>query len=134
MSMKHNNKVISKLNRDTKEGSVKWEINRSKPSSLSGNEFLVDNVYTCQVLEKSLRLYKYQSKYFYDEGAFEWTDGYRLEFMDGWGNSEWTFPSDRAIYDLYETVRYKASNVEGFIDKFLTDDEKKETEENPLDF
>ena len=79
-------------------------------------------------------MYKYQSKYFYDEGAFEWTDGYRLEFMDGWGNSEWTFPSDRAIYDLYETVRYKASNVEGFIDKFLTDDEKKETEENPLDF
>ena len=134
MNTKHSNKIISKLNRDTKESVVKWEVNRSRPSSLSGSENLIDNVYTTKVLDRGLRLYKLQSKYFYDEGAFEWTDSYRLEFIDSWGNSEWTFPEDRAIYDLYESVRFKTSNIKSFMDKFLTEEEKNESNEEPFNF
>ena len=121
-------KIIIKLNRDTKEGKIKWTVNREKPSSLSGSEILSDNVYTCKVLDKIFRLFKYQAKYYFEEGLYEWDDDYRLEFVDFWGKSEWTFPKDRAIYDLYETVRFKTSNVEEFIDKFLTEDEKKESD------
>ena len=134
MNEKHKNKIISKLNRETKEDIIKWEKNRTKPSSLAGSEILVENVYTTKVLERHLRLYRFQAKYFYDEESFEWTDSYRLEFIDIWGNSEWTFPEDRAIFDLYETVRYKTSNIDGFIDTFLTEDEKKEGDENPFSF
>ncbi|MBK9718214.1 MAG: hypothetical protein IPO85_12010 [Saprospiraceae bacterium] len=118
MNTKHSSKIITKLNRDTKEGTIKWEVNRNKPSSLSGSEVLTDNVYTCKVLDKQFRLFKYQSKFYYDEGVYEWTDNFRLEFVDGWGNSEWAFPDNIAIYDLYETVRFKTSNIESFIDKF----------------
>nr|WP_288836349.1 hypothetical protein [uncultured Flavobacterium sp.] len=81
-----------------------------------------------------LRLYKYQSKYYYDEGLYEWAEHYRLEFIDGWGNSEWTFPRDAATYDLYETVQFKTSNVEGFIDDFLSEEDRKDADESPFDY
>lgn len=123
MATTHDKKIITKLNRETKEGKLKWETIRNKPSSLSGSEVLIDNVYVCQVLEKKLRLYKYQSKYFIDEERYEWTDSYRLEFMDVYGNSEWTFPEDRGIYELYESVRFKASNIEKFMGDYLTDED-----------
>jgi hypothetical protein len=88
----------------------------------------LDNVYTSKVLDRNLRLYKYKTKYFHDEDAFDWTEGYRLEFIDRWGNSEWTFPEDRATYDLYETVRYKTSKIDDFMNKYLDDEEKKQDE------
>jgi hypothetical protein len=132
MKTKHSTKIITKLNRDSKEGTIKWEINRNKPSSLSGSEFLLDNVYVCSVLDKNLRLYKYQAKHYFDEDTYEWLDHYRLEFIDKWGASEWTFPDDEATYHLYETVRFKTSDVEGFIDKFLSDEEKKDVDNGPM--
>jgi hypothetical protein len=136
MATTHDRKIITKLNRETKEGTIKWDIIRNKPSSLSGSEVLIDNVYICKVLNKKLRLYKYQSKYFVDEERFEWTDSHRLEFMDGYGNSEWTFPADRGIYELYESVRFKASDIEQFIGDYLADEgkgeEKEEKDENPF--
>lgn len=134
MNTKHSIKVITKLNRDTKEGLFKWEINRGRMLFLSGIEVLSDNVYTCKVLKKYLRLYKYQSKSYYDEATYEWIEGYRLEFVDSLGNSEWAFPDDRAIYDLYETVRFKTSNIEDFINDFLSDEDKEEADEKPYDF
>ena len=134
MNTKHSIKVITKLNRDTKEGLFKWEINRGRMLFLSGIEVLSDNVYTCKVLKKYLRLYRYQSKSYYDEATYEWIEGYRLEFVDSLGNSEWAFPDDRAIYDLYETVRFKTSNIEDFINDFLSDEDKEEADEKPYDF
>jgi len=125
-------KIISKLNRETKEGTIKWDVNRTKPSSLSGSEQGLDNVYTAIVLGKKIRLYKYQYRSYYDEGLYDWVDSYRLEFIDDWGNSLWTFPDDRAIYDLYETVRYKTSNIEDFFNDYLSDEEKNEREPDSL--
>ena len=121
-------KIIRKINRETKEGSIVWEVNGSKPSSLSGSEYLVDNVYTSKVHDKWVRLYKFQKKYYYVESDYEWTDEYRLEFIDLWGKSEWAFPDDAAIPDLYETVRYKTSKIETFMDEYLDKEEKKEEE------
>lgn len=134
MNIKHSTKIITKLNRDTQENKIKWEAARVKPYSISGNEAICDHVYTCKVLDKFIRLYKFQAKDYYDEGLYEWTDGYRLEFVDYLGNSEWTFPVDRAIYDLYETVRYKTTDVEGFVEKFLNEDEKKSNDDEPSNF
>lgn len=126
MNASHSIKIITKLNRDTKEGNVKWESIYVKPSSLIGSEELMGNVYIAKVLEKKIRLYKYQTKsyHYYEEGTFEWVSQYRLEFIDHRGNPEWTFPGDPAIYDLYETVQYKTSDLDKFLDDYLTDEEE----------
>jgi hypothetical protein len=117
-------KFITKLNRDTKEDLIVWNINNNVSLNLAGTETLLDSVYFCKVLDKYLRLFRLKSKYYYDEGLYEWVEEYRLDFVDNLGKSEWTFPSDRAIGDLYDTVRYKTSNVQTFLDKFLAEDEE----------
>ncbi len=114
MNDKMTTKIIVKINRDTKEGKIKWETISLTPSSLIGNEKLLGNVYTTKVLDKKIRLYKYQAKHYFDEEAYEWNEFYRLEFIDERGSTEYTIPSDSSILDLYETVMYKSSNIEGF--------------------
>jgi hypothetical protein len=115
-------KVIIKLNRDTKEGKIKWEVSHHVPSSVGGTERLIDNVYITSVSKKKMRLYKLESKFYYDEGLSEWSESYRLEFIDFNNKTEWEFPKDSSILDLYDTVRYKTSNVEDFFKDFLTEE------------
>lgn len=112
-------KVILKLNRDTKEDKVIWEVSHVSPSSLGGTEKLLDNTYVAKIGIKKIRLYKYEGKYFIDEGQYEWIEYYRLEFIDFYDKSEWEFPRDRAVEDLYDTVRYKTSKVEDFFKDYL---------------
>lgn len=114
-------KVILKLNRDTKEDKIEWKVTHNRPSSLAGMEVLKDNIYVAKVSTKRIRLYKYEYKYFYEEDAFVWSESYRLEFVDALGNSEWEFPNDNAIDDLYDSVRYKTSNVEDFFKDYLAE-------------
>lgn len=111
---------IIKFNRATKEDTLIWTIHSStNPSSLSGSERLVDNVYVSKVLDKTIRLYKYEEKWWYEEERYEWRAGYRLELIDVYGKSIWEFPADAVILDLYESVRFKTSGIDQFFDDFL---------------
>lgn len=80
-----NIKKISKLNRDTKEGLVKWEIDYSRATDLFESD-----VYICKFFNKELRLYKQ-------------SDSYCLEIA----GSKNIFKDDHAIHDLYDTVVHK---------------------------
>ena len=115
-------KVILKLNRDTKEDKVIWEVSHGSPSSLGGVEKLLDNSYITKIGNRKIRLYKYEGKYYIDEDQFDWIEYYRLEFVDFYDKSEWEFPRDRALEDLYDTVRYKTSKVEDFFKDYLTEE------------
>ena len=115
-------KVIVKLNRDTKEDKIKWEVTHNIPSSLAGTEKLIDNIYVAKVSTKKVRLYKYEYKHFYEEETFFWLEAFRLEFIDFYEKAEWEFPKDNAVEDLYDSVRYKTSNVEDFFKDYLADE------------
>lgn len=115
-------KVIVKLNRDTKEDKIKWEVTHTIPSSLAGTEKLIDNIYVAKVSTKKVRLYKYEYKHFYEEEIFFWLEAFRLEFIDLYEKTEWEFPRDNAVEDLYDSVRYKTSNVEDFFKDYLADE------------
>lgn len=134
MSNKDYTRTIIKINRETKEGKLVWESSGIRPTSLSGNEILKGLEYSCKVLTKILRLYQYQYKIYTDEDTYYWENGYRLEFIDIWGNTQWPFPYNRAIDDLYDSVQFKLVNVEGFMDDFLADEEEDEGDEQKGDF
>ncbi len=123
MNTRDNIKLISKLNRDTKEDIIKWKFNDERINSIVGTEIVLNNSYVVKILNKILRIYKFKEKIYYDEDAYNWTENYKLEFIDNYGNSEFTFPEDRAIYDLYETVQYKTSGIENFLTEYLTDED-----------
>jgi hypothetical protein len=42
-----------------------------------------------------------------------------LEFIDGIGNSNWTFPEVEGLEDLYDAASYQASGVKDFLDDLL---------------
>ena len=130
MENKKTIQLVSKFNRETKEGKLIWQISPIQPALLKNGENVIDLIYYTEVGDKTLRIYKYSTKYYYEEDAFEWTTSIRLEFVDRNWRSEWAFPEIAILSDLYETVRYKTTNLEGFIDKYLGDDE--EEEEEPL--
>jgi hypothetical protein len=116
-------RFISKLNRETKEKKIEWQKSTSPIKSLIGSETIIDFVYTTNVVDKMVRLFKFKEKHYYDEDIYDWVENYRLEFIDISGNSIYTLPDDRSIPDLYETVRFKTSGIESFFDSYLSDDE-----------
>jgi hypothetical protein len=116
-------RFLSKLNRETKENKIEWQKSTSPVKSLIGSETIIDFVYTANVVDKIIRLFKFKEKHYYDEDVYDWAENYRLEFIDITGNSIYTLPDDRSIPDLYETVRYKTSGIETFFDNYLSDDE-----------
>ncbi|MCU0447698.1 MAG: hypothetical protein MUE85_22585 [Microscillaceae bacterium] len=124
-------RVVTKLNRETQEGKLKWIISELPVKSLSGTESLIDKAYTTEVDGKRMRLYRFNDRFYTDYEEYVKQDYIRLEFIDKNDNSEWIFPSyvSSSIYDLYESVRYKVANVDGFIEKFLegyTDNDEKD--------
>ena len=130
MSQSQTTRFITRLNRQTKEGEVSWVTNHRRNIPLSSSEVLVGNTYSAEVNSRELLLYRFQARSYYDEDAYHWIDGYRLEMIDDKGNSEWTFPGDNSIYDLYETVRFVTSNVGSFISDYIKDE--KELPEDPF--
>lgn len=125
-------KLINKLNRETKEDKVKWNKNNRLPSSLTGSERMINDIYyTAAVNLNNIRLYKFQSRYYTDEDTYTWSEGLRMEFTDSMGNSTWEFPNDAAIHSLYETVRYKTAGVESFFNSYLSNEEEEESPQEP---
>jgi len=127
---KQEGKIIAKINRETKDDLIGWTVTTGKPSSLSASEILINTIYICNIKDKNLRLYKYRSKHFYDEDAFEWVDSCRFEFIDQSGNSEWAFSEDRGIIDLYDTVRFKTAGIDQFFEDYLIEEEAGHQEED----
>ena len=120
-------KVIVKVNRETKEDKISWDIASLKPSSLSNSEVLRGYVYESKVLNQDVILYRFQSKHYTDEDEFHWIDGYRMDFVDMRNISTWTFPDNSAIEDLYDTVQFKQANVGSFLEEYLDDEEDEDS-------
>lgn len=123
MSLKHTRAVI-KINRETKDDKLTWRKVALRPTSLSTSEELRGPVYESKVLNRDVILYKYQAKHYTDEDEYFWLDGYNLDFVDKMNITEWTFPNDNSIHDLYETVRFKMANVSSFLDEYLEEEEE----------
>lgn len=118
-------KVISLINKLTKEGAITWEIVHN-PSrlSLNGDESLNGFVYDATFNNQKLRLFKYNHKFYTDYDEYATTSSTRLSFIDNQRNSLWDFPEDRAIDDLYQTVRFKTSRIEDFFNSLELDEDK----------
>jgi len=112
-------KTILKLNDLTKNSEITWKTWEHSVNSLTGLERILGTAYIGKVDEKYFRIYKYESRHYYDEDVFEWVPHFRLEFIDGHGNQQWEFPEHNAVSDLYESIQFRISGASDFFDKFL---------------
>ncbi|MEE1897386.1 hypothetical protein V1389_03495 [Flavobacterium rakeshii] len=126
--MDKNIRIITKLNRETNDGKVEWARYNMKPTSLQNSEEVIGHVYGANVLNRHFMIYKYKSKgYNYDGDPYYITD-FRLDLVNHHFVSEWSFPNDNSISDLYETIQYKSSNIENFINEYLDGEDNEEQE------
>lgn len=125
MNNSYSIKTITKLNRLTKDDKIIWSNFNSKPTSLIGGEELNGVIYYAKVLDKSFIIYRYKYVSYNYDGDASWASDFRLDFINNQNITEWSFPSDVALSDLYETIQFKLSKAEKFFDEFLDDEDKK---------
>jgi len=113
--------LIVKLNKMTQGGELGWSSHNLK-LTLDYQEEIVDKVYRTSYKDKYFRLFKYRSRHYTDEDVFHWITGWRMEITDENYNAEWRFPEERAISDLYDSVRYQIANVDDLINDLLSDE------------
>lgn len=111
--------VLSTMNRETIEGAITWtEMLRVNDIGLNSNEELSGKVYQANYKDRNFILFKCLVKIQTDEFEYNWVPEFRLIMLDKKGKIDWEFPGHRAISDLYESVRFKVSDVEPFFDSF----------------
>lgn len=114
--------LIVKLNKLTQAGEITWEA-RDDHFRLGTHEEFLDKIYYCTYKTKNFRVYNYRYRYYTDEETYHWISRHRLELIDGMGETDYVFPEERAVSNLYDSVRYQVAGVDDIIDDLLEDDD-----------
>jgi hypothetical protein len=118
--------LIVKLNRLTSLGQIKWEVMDAPRTILRGTDDHIPLFMFTAYKGQRFGLYqhRYQS-YDGDHDRFYWTERLVLAILDSEGRALWETPGhSSALFDLFETVRKKVSNIEGVLDDLLSDDDE----------
>lgn len=117
--------LIVKLNKLTSLEQLKWHVEDAPRSILRGTDDFVPLYMAALYKGQRFGLYqhRYQS-YDGDHDRFYWSERVVLVILDYEGRVIWESPhASSALYDLFETVRKKVSNIDGILDDLLSDDE-----------
>jgi len=116
-----NSLVITKLIQETQRGTIIWESSTDKTGiTLPFDGEVIDKIYISTLNDVRFRIFRFRFKEFdSDLVNFYFESSIRLEIIDNDGFSEWEFPSDNSLNDLYEAVRYKVADVNKLIDNIL---------------
>lgn len=123
-------RVISKLNRLTQEGTLKWGKMDPPRNIASGSENIIASFYGTNYEGRNIGIYEERYRA-YDSSSDEpyWTNQVTLAFFSNAWEEEWQFPKVHGLYELLESIQYQSSNVEGFIDSILDEGDQKSDEE-----
>ncbi|GAA0429486.1 hypothetical protein ACFOY5_16885 [Massilia aurea] len=104
----------------THMGNLAWS-RRDAPRSIWGGTDLVISAYFETEL-KGQRLALFQERYRQYHGELDserWTERTVLAMLDRYDQVQFEFPQSSQVWDLLETVKYKTSNVDGFLQSLL---------------
>ena len=105
--------IIDKLLELTQHGNITWSSDEP-PYNLTSADVRIQLVYVTQYLNRNIRLYEKEYKYFVDEAQFHWQSRSVFEFIDESGNTLWEFPQTANAWDLLKAIQYKNSQVDDF--------------------
>jgi hypothetical protein len=115
--------VITKLNRLTQEGKLKWERMQPPASLTSGTDSKVFDFYGTRYKGRNIGLYEERYQAFDDEYFHRsyWTDKEVLAFFSDEWQKEWEFPIGAGVLELLTSVKYQIAGVDSFISDLLED-------------
>jgi len=106
-------KVVDKLIELTQHNELSWESSEP-PYNLTSPDVRIDLVYTTYYLNRYIRIYQKNYKYYIDDVQYTWDSRIVFEFIDESGNSLWQFPQTNNAWDLLKAIQYQNSNVSDF--------------------
>ena len=121
--------AVTRMIELTQQGEMQWVP--TPPNGISEKENRTSAVFRSSYKDKKLRIYerKVQERQLVDDDGglaslallrpkyqYVWVSQIVLEFIDGNGNTLWTFPRIGALRDLLSAVQYQAAGVNEFID------------------
>jgi hypothetical protein len=121
--------AISKLNRLTQEGKIRW-TRRSVPKGLTrGTEDYIDSFYSAKHKDKFLGVYELRYRTYDSESdSFFWTSQLVLALFTADWSKLWEFPPTSGTTELLRSIEYQVSGVEDFVDGLLSESDVDESE------
>lgn len=115
--------LVVKLNKLTSLGQIEWEVEDAPRSIIRGTDDHIPLFMATRYKGQRFGIYqhRYQS-YDGDHDRFYWSEKVVLAILDRENRVLWEIPhSSSALYDLFETVRKKVSNIDYLLDEILSD-------------
>ncbi len=111
---------ITKLNRQTQEGRIRWKLIGEQPDLLNSDFQQYGPAYIAEADDDAtVRMYKERTRRIADTDEEYWQDAVVLDIRTSDRGDFVRAPRTPGLDDLYEVVVYKANEVEGFLDRFL---------------
>lgn len=105
--------IVDKLIELTQHGNLVWS-GSDAPYNLTSKDVRVGLVYKSHYLNKTLRVYHNQFKYYIDESSYVWDNEINFEIIDNNENVLWRFPATSNISNLLSAIQYQTSQVGNF--------------------
>ncbi|HEX9653428.1 MAG TPA: hypothetical protein VGA99_06935 [bacterium] len=113
--------AISKFNRLTQSGKIKWERRHPPEHLTKGSDYTMVDFYGTNYQGQNLGLYLYKVRAIDPQtGQLYGAEKIKLALFDKIWNESWLFPDVSGIDDLYHSVKYQVADVDGFIDSVLS--------------
>lgn len=118
--------LIVKLNKQTSLEQLEWEVHDAPRAILRGTDDYIPIFMSCTYKGKRFGLYEHRYQaYDGEHERFYWTNRIVLAILDREDRVLWETPSQiPALFDLFETVRKRVSNIDGILDELLDDDDE----------
>ncbi|SRR5437762_13365971 len=114
---------ITKLNRQTQAGKIKWKATNEQPDLLNSDFVQYGTIYVANletdIRDATARIYREKRRLENEYEEEYWTDRVILDIRTSELEDFIRIPSKAGLDDLYETVAYSSSRVDDFVDTFL---------------
>ena len=114
-------KLISKLNRLTKEKKITWEKGTPPFALKAGADDIWIDFYKTLYADTHLGIgeFRYQ-EYSDDFDKFYWTEGIVWAFLDDDDELEYKLPNVEGLWNILETIRRVSTNIDSKIDHLIS--------------
>ena len=111
---------VTKLNRLTQEDKLTWDKGMIPADMLNGTDSIIVSFYRTVCEGRNIGIYeeKFQGYNPMDDIHF-WDNRIVLALYDDNWQLDWAFPLIPGLWELMETVRFKSSGVDDFLDSAL---------------
>lgn len=113
-------KLITKLNRETSKGLIKWSVESPPKSLTTATEDEIFIYFKAPYKNKFVAIYERKYKHFYSEHDFYWGGLDVFAILDDHERVLLEFSkSSPALRDLFVTVREQVADLDGLLDGML---------------